>query len=153
MGNALRRVLLSSIPGAAVYNIRIDGVYHEFTGIDGVKEDVASIILNIKQLILKIDINDNDVYTLRINKQGPCVVYGKDIECPTGVEVLNTDLPICTLSEGGSIEMELQARLGRGFVSADVNNVCIKMKDNLLELFIPMLFILQLRKFITTQIL
>lgn len=121
MGNALRRVLLSSIPGAAVYNIRIDGVYHEFTGIDGVKEDVASIILNIKQLILKIDINDNDVYTLRINKQGPCVVYGKDIECPTGVEVLNTDLPICTLSEGGSIEMELQARLGRGFVSADVN--------------------------------
>lgn len=121
MGNALRRVLLSSIPGAAVYNIRIDGVYHEFTGIDGVKEDVASIILNIKQLILKIDINDNDVYTLRINKQGTCVVYGKDIECPTGVEVLNTDLPICTLSEGGSIEMELQARLGRGFVSADVN--------------------------------
>lgn len=121
MGNALRRVLLSSIPGAAVYNIRIDGVYHEFTGIEGVKEDVASIILNIKQLILKIDINDNDVYTLRINKTGPSTVYAGDIECPTGVEVLNKELPICTLSEGGSIEIEMQARLGRGFVSADVN--------------------------------
>lgn len=121
MGNALRRVLLSSIPGAAVYSIRIDGVYHEFTGIDGVKEDVASIILNVKHLILKIDINDNDVYTLRINKQGPCTVYASDIECPTGVEVLNQDLAICTLSEGGSIEMEMQARLGRGFVAADVN--------------------------------
>lgn len=121
MGNALRRVLLSSIPGAAVYSIRIDGVYHEFTGIEGVKEDVASIILNIKQLILKIDINDNDIYTLRINKKGPCTVYASDIECPTGVEVLNKDLEICTLSEGGSMDMEMQARLGRGFVTGMVN--------------------------------
>lgn len=121
MGNALRRVLLSSIPGAAVYSIRIDGVYHEFTGIEGVKEDVASIILNIKQLILKIDINDNDIYTLRINKKGPCTVYASDIECPTGVEVLNKDLEICTLSEGGSMDMEMQARLGRGFITGMVN--------------------------------
>ena len=121
LGNALRRVLLSSIPGGAIFSIRIDGVYHEFTGIKGVKEDVASIILNLKQLILDIDIHDNEVYTLRIDQEGPKTVVAGDIECPTGVAVLNKDLPICTLSEGGSIHMELQARLGRGFVRSDVN--------------------------------
>ena len=120
-GNALRRVLLSSVPGGAVYSIRIDGIYHEFTGIEGVKEDVATIILNIKQLILKMDITDNEVYTLRINRQGPCTITAGDIECPTGVTVLNKDLVICTLSDGGSIDMEMQARLGRGFVRADSN--------------------------------
>ena len=80
MGNALRRVLLSSLPGGSVFSIRIDGIYHEFTGVEGVKEDAATIILNIKQLLLKIDINDNDVYTLRISKSGPCVVTAADIE-------------------------------------------------------------------------
>lgn len=121
LGNALRRVLLSSIPGGAIFSIRIDGVYHEFTGIKGVKEDVASIILNLKQLILDIDIHDNEVYTLRIDQEGPKTVVAGDIECPSGIEVLNKDLPICTLSEGGSMHMELQARLGRGFVRSDVN--------------------------------
>ena len=121
LGNALRRVLLSSVPGGAVYSIRIDGIYHEFTGVEGVKEDVATIILNIKQLILKINIQDNEVYTLRINKQGPCTITAGDIECPTGVTVLNKDLVICTLAEGGNIDMEMQARLGRGFVRADSN--------------------------------
>lgn len=121
LGNALRRVLLSSIPGGAIFSIRIDGVYHEFTGIKGVKEDVASIILNLKQLILDIDIHDNEVYTLRIDQEGPKTVLAGDIACPTGVTVLNKDLPICTLSEGGSMHMELQARLGRGFVRSDVN--------------------------------
>lgn len=121
LGNALRRVLLSSVPGGAVYCIRIDGVYHEFTGIEGVKEDVATIILQIKQLILDIDIHDNDVHTLRINKTGPCTITAADIELPTGVEVLNPELVICTLSEGGSIDMEMQARLGRGYVGALAN--------------------------------
>lgn len=121
LGNALRRVLLSSIPGGAIFSIRIDGVYHEFTGIKGVKEDVASIILNLKQLILDIDIHDNEVYTLRIDQEGPKTVVAGDIECPSGIEVLNKDLQICTLSEGGSMHMELQARLGRGFVRSDVN--------------------------------
>lgn len=121
LGNALRRVLLSSIPGGAIFSIRIDGVYHEFTGIKGVKEDVASIILNLKQLILDIDIHDNDVYTLHIDKEGPCEVLAGDIICPEGVDVLNQDLHICTLSEGGAMHMELQARLGRGFVRSDVN--------------------------------
>ena len=72
LGNALRRVLLSAVPGGAVFSIRIDGVFHEFTGIKGVTEDVAQLILQIKQLILKIDINDNDIYKLRINAVGPC---------------------------------------------------------------------------------
>ena len=96
-----------------MFSIRIDGIYHEFTGVEGVKEDAATIILNIKQLLLKIDINDNDVYTLRINKSGPCVITAADIECPTGVDVLNPDLVICTLAQGATFNMEMQARLGR----------------------------------------
>lgn len=121
LGNSLRRVLLSAIPGGAISTIRIDGIYHEFTGIEGVTEDVASIILNLKKLILKIDINDNETYTLRINETGPCVVRARDIQCPTGVSVLNPDLEICTLADGATINMEMTAKLGRGFVAADTN--------------------------------
>lgn len=121
LGNSLRRVLLSAIPGAAVFTIKIDGIYHEFTGIAGVTEDVAQIILQVKQLILKIDINDNEIYTLRIRKNGPCTVTARDIECPEGVTVLNPDLEICTLSKGASIDIEMQARLGRGYVGAETN--------------------------------
>lgn len=121
LGNSLRRTLIAAIPGAAVFNIRIDGVYHEFTGIPGVTEDVASIILNIKRLILKMDINDNSVQTLRISETGPCVVTAGDIQCPEGVEVLNPDLPICTLSAGAKINIEMQCRLGRGYVGAETN--------------------------------
>lgn len=119
IGNALRRVLLSSLPGAAVFSIKVDGVYHEFTSIPGVVEDVTAIILNIKTLVMKIQ--DDEVYTLRISKQGPGAVKGEDIICPEGVEILSKDLHICTLEEGGSLEMELQARVGRGYVSADTN--------------------------------
>ena len=85
IGNALRRVLLSSLPGAAVFSIKVDGVYHEFTAIPGIVEDVTAIILNIKTLIMKIQ--DDEVYTLRISKQGPGVVTGADIICPEGVEI------------------------------------------------------------------
>lgn len=119
IGNALRRVLLSSLPGAAVFAIKMDGVYHEFTAIPGVVEDVTAIILNIKKLILKIQ--DDEVYTLRISKRGPGEVTGADIICPEGVEILSKDLYICTLEEDGVLEMELQARVGRGYVSADTN--------------------------------
>jgi DNA-directed RNA polymerase subunit alpha len=121
LGNSLRRVLLSAIPGAAVYTIRIDGVYHEFTGIEGVTEDVAAIILQIKKLILKMDISDNDSYTLRINETGPCTVTARDIQCPEGISVLNPDLEICTLSAGTEFNMEMQAKLGRGYVGAETN--------------------------------
>ena len=119
IGNALRRVLLSSLPGAAVFAIKMDGVYHEFTAIPGVVEDVTAIILNIKKLILKIA--DDEVYTLRISKRGPGEVRGSDIICPEGVEILSKDHNICTLEEDGVLEMELQARVGRGYVSADTN--------------------------------
>ncbi|MFV0379683.1 MAG: DNA-directed RNA polymerase subunit alpha [Anaerorhabdus sp.] len=120
LGNALRRVLLSSLPGGAIYSIRVDGVYHEFTSIPGVKEDVAMMILNLKNLILRIE-DSEDSYTLRISANGPKVVTAKDIICPYGVEVLNPDLEIATLEKGGSLEMELRARNGRGYVSADAN--------------------------------
>lgn len=119
IGNALRRVLLSSLSGAAVFSIKVDGVYHEFTSIPGIVEDVTAIILNIKTLVMSIQ--DDEIYTLRISKQGPGAVTGADIICPEGVEVISKDLHICTLEEGGMLEMELQARIGRGYVSADTN--------------------------------
>ncbi|MEA5027230.1 MAG: DNA-directed RNA polymerase subunit alpha [Erysipelotrichaceae bacterium] len=119
IGNALRRVLLSSLPGAAVYSIKIEGIFHEFTSIPGVLEDVTSIILNIKDLIMTI--SDSEIYTLRISAQGPKTITAGDIECPTNVEILNKDLVICTLEKDGILEMELKARNGRGYISADGN--------------------------------
>ncbi|MDD6466967.1 MAG: DNA-directed RNA polymerase subunit alpha [Erysipelotrichaceae bacterium] len=119
IGNALRRVLLSSLPGGAVYSIKIDKVFHEFTAIPGVVEDVTAIILNIKNLIIKID--TDDTYTLKIAAKGPGVVTAGDIECPTDVEILNKDLVIATLAEGGVLEIEMKAQNGRGYVSADTN--------------------------------
>ncbi len=121
LGNALRRTMLSSLPGGAVYSIKVDGVFHEFSSIKGVKEDVTLIILNIKNLIL--DIADDDTYTLRISAKGPCTVKAEDIVLPAGVEVLNPDLEIAHLDKGGELEMELMAKNGRGYVSADENKV------------------------------
>lgn len=119
IGNALRRVLISSLPGAAVFSIKVDGIYHEFTSIPGVKEDVTAIILSIKTLIMEIA--DDEVYTLRISKKGPGVVTAGDIICPEGVKVLNKDLVICHLEEDGVLEMELQAHNGQGYVNAELN--------------------------------
>ena len=121
LGNALRRTMLSSLPGAAVYSIKIDGVFHEFSSIKGVKEDTTLIVLNIKSLILEIA--DDDVYTLRIAAKGPCTVKAEDIVLPAGVEILNPELEIAHLDKGGELNMELLARKGRGYVSADENKV------------------------------
>ena len=121
LGNALRRTMLSSLPGGAVYSIKVDGVFHEFSSIKGVKEDVTLIVLNIKNLIL--DIADDDVYTLRISAKGPCTVKAEDIILPAGVEILNPELEIAHLDKGGELDMELMARKGRGYVSADENKV------------------------------
>ncbi len=121
IGNALRRVLLSSLPGAAVYSIKINNVYHEFTAIPGVQDDVTAIILNIKDLIMTI--SDDDVYTLQINEKGPKVVTAGDIICPTNVEIKNKNHIITTLEEGGELVMEMKARIGRGYVRADSNKV------------------------------
>ena len=119
IGNALRRVLLSSLPGAAVFSIKVDGVYHEFTTISGVREDVSMIILNLKKLVMKIE--DDEVYDLQISAKGPCTITAGDIICPAQVEILNKDLEIAHLEHDVSLEMELKAKNGRGYISADIN--------------------------------
>ena len=123
MGNALRRVLLSSLPGAAVFSIKIDGVYHEFTNIPGVREDVTMIILNLKKLIMKIE--DDEVYTLQISAKGPCTVTAQDIICPPQVKILNDEdhdyLEIAHLEKDTTLEIEMRARNGRGYVGSDIN--------------------------------
>lgn len=121
IGNSLRRVLLSSLPGAAVYSIKIEGSFHEYQAIPGIKEDITTIILNLKDLILKI--SDDEEYSLRIKKDGPGTITAGDIDCPTGVEIINDELVIATLEEDGSLDMELMVRNGRGYVSADENKV------------------------------
>lgn len=119
IGNALRRVLLSSLPGAAVFSIKVDGVYHEFTTIPGIREDVSMIILQLKQLVMTIE--DDDVYDLQISAKGPCTITAGDIICPARVEILNKDLEIAHLEKDVTLEMELKAKNGRGYVSADIN--------------------------------
>ena len=119
IGNSLRRTLLSSIPGAAVTSIRIEGVLHEFTTVPGVKEDVTDIILNLKELVVSSEHDEPVVMYLR--KQGPGEVTAADIAPPAGVEVHNPDLHIATLNGKGKLEMELTVERGRGYVSAAQN--------------------------------
>jgi DNA-directed RNA polymerase subunit alpha len=119
LGNSLRRTLLSSIPGASVTSIRVDGVLHEFTTVPGVKEDLTDIILNIKGLVVSSEVDEPVVMYLR--KQGPGPVTAADIAPPAGVEVHNPDLHIATLNAKGKLEMELTVERGRGYVSAVQN--------------------------------
>ena len=119
LGNSLRRVLLSSLPGAAVTSISIEGVQHEFTSIDGVVEDVTQIILNLKNLILSID--SEEVKELRIDVAREGAVTAADIECDEQVEIINPDLHIATLSATGRLRMTMKARRGNGYVGADDN--------------------------------
>jgi len=123
LGNALRRVLLSSLPGASLYAVEVEGARHEFTALEGVEEDVVTIILNLKDLILRIDADDDANKRLEINVQGPKVVTAGDIVCPTGVEVVNKDLVIANVTERGSLKMVLHARNGRGYVTGEQNKV------------------------------
>lgn len=119
IGNSLRRTLLSSIPGAAVTSIRIEGVLHEFSTIPGVKEDVTDIILNLKELVVSSEHDEPVVMYLR--KQGPGDVTAADIAPPAGVEVHNPELHIATLNNKAKLEMELTVERGRGYVSAAQN--------------------------------
>ena len=119
LGNSLRRTLLSSIPGAAVTSIRVDGVLHEFTTIPGVKEDVTDLVLNIKELVVSTEHDEPVVMYLR--KQGPGVVTAADIAPPAGVEVHNPELVLATLNGKGKLEMELTVERGRGYVRAELN--------------------------------
>ena len=119
LGNSLRRTLLSSIPGASVTSIRIDGVLHEFSTIDGIKEDVTEIILNLKGLVVSSEIDEPVVMYLR--KQGPGGVTAADIQPPAGVEVHNPELHLATLNDKGKLEIELVVERGRGYVPSTMN--------------------------------
>lgn len=119
LGNALRRVLLSSLQGAAVTAIQIDGVVHEFSSLEGVREDVVDIVLNIKQLAVRMHAEGPKRMTLRASGAGP--VTAGQIETPADIEILNPDHVLCTLDEGGSVRMEFTVNTGKGYVPADQN--------------------------------
>ena len=119
LGNSLRRVLLSSLPGVAVVSVKIEGVLHEFSTIPGVVEDVAEIILNLKGLSAQMHTTEQKVVTLNVT--GPATVTAGDIYVDSEVEVLNPDMHICTVNEDGSLYMEITLDKGRGYVSAERN--------------------------------
>lgn len=119
LGNSLRRVLLSSLTGAAVTSVKIDGVLHEFSTIPGVREDVTDIILNLKELCLKLHSEEPKV--IRVDFEGEGEVRARDIITDPDVEILNEDLHIATVAQGGSLKMELNVERGRGYVPADRN--------------------------------
>ena len=116
LGNSLRRTLLSSIPGAAVTQVKIDGVLHEFSTIDGVAEDVTNIVLNLKELVIRSENEEPSTVHLRVT--GPATVTAGDIELPAGVEILNPDKVIATLNKNATLSMELRVQQGRGYVPA-----------------------------------
>ena len=119
LGNSLRRILLSSLPGAAISSIQIDGVLHEFSTIDGVLEDVTQIILNIKKLALKM--NTDEDKNIEIDVNGPAKVTAADIVADPDVEVLNPEQYICTVADGGHFHVRMTVKKGRGHVAADQN--------------------------------
>ncbi len=122
IGNALRRILLSSLPGSAVKNIRIAGVDHEFMALKGAKEDVTEIVLNMKGLAVKIDSEDkNFKKSLKLKAQGPCVVTAGDIVDDDEVQIMNKNMYICTLEADGELDMDILVGVSRGYVPADKN--------------------------------
>ncbi|MGH2817611.1 MAG: DNA-directed RNA polymerase subunit alpha [Actinomycetota bacterium] len=116
LGNSLRRTLLSSIPGAAITQVKIDGVLHEFSTVEGVTEDVTEIVLNLKGLVLRSEAEEPNTVYMRVS--GPTEVSAKDIELPAGVEILNGDHHIATLNGNATLSMELRVEQGRGYVAA-----------------------------------
>ncbi|HNQ14778.1 MAG TPA: DNA-directed RNA polymerase subunit alpha, partial [Pyrinomonadaceae bacterium] len=120
IGNSLRRALLSSIEGAAITAVKIEGVEHEFSSIKGVVEDATDVILNLKQI--PFSLHGGEAKTLTISKTGPAEVTSADILADGDVEVLNTDIHIATVSAGGELEIEMRLKHGRGYVSAELNN-------------------------------
>jgi DNA-directed RNA polymerase subunit alpha len=119
-GNSLRRVMISSLEGAAVTSVKIEGVAHEFTSVPGVREDVTDIILNLKGLICRLHGESGEV-EVHVQKEGPGVVRASDIEAPADLEILNSNLEICNLSDNARLEMTLTIARGRGYVAAEGN--------------------------------
>lgn len=124
LGNAIRRTLLSSTPGSAVYAVRITNAPHEFSTVDGIVENVTRIVLNIKELVINIDENvfpDNKEVVLKINSSQPGELTAGEIKCPAGVEILNKDHVICTIADGGTFEAEFYAKKSRGYRTFEQN--------------------------------
>lgn len=119
IGNALRRIMLSSLPGCAITSVKIEGVLHEFQKIEGVYEDVTSIILALKSVVLKNHTEEDKV--IHLSKSVPGPVLAGDIECDADLEIINKDLVICNLVEGGKIDMEMTVSNGKGYVDAKEN--------------------------------
>ena len=128
LGNALRRVMLSSLPGDAITSVKIDGVAHEFQKMDGVIEDVTAIVLNLKSVVLKNHSTDEGK-KLRLTAKGPGVVTAGDIEKDADIEILNPEQVIATLAEGGSLNMEMTIGSGRGYTRADENKKILDTKS------------------------
>ena len=127
LGNALRRVLLSALPGASVVAVQIEGARHEFTALKGVEEDVTAIILNLKDLILKIDDESTELKRISVDVKGPAVIKAGDLDLPAFVEVVNKDIEIAHLNAEGHLEMTIYVGNGRGYVAADVNKTLRKI--------------------------
>lgn len=121
LGNALRRILLSSMPGYAPTEVSIDGVLHEYSTIDGVQEDVVDILLNLKGIVFKL--NNRDEVTMTLKKEGEGVVRASDIDLPHDVEIINPDHVIAHLSPGGKLGMEVKVECGRGYVPGNIRNL------------------------------
>jgi len=119
LGNTMRRALLSRVPGVAVTGIKINGVNHEFTAIPGVVEDVLDLLLNLKRLVLKVE--DQESHTLTLKAKGPGEVLASQIQCPSGVEVVNTNLKVCTLADNATLDMEVTIAHGVGYRLAEKN--------------------------------
>ena len=132
LGNALRRIMLSSMPGSAIVAVKIDGVMHEFQAIDGIVEDVTTIILNLKNVVVKNNTQDVKILKLYADKEG--TVTAADIETDSDVEIMNGDQVIATLAKGGKLDMELMIANGRGYVPSTDNK---KFVDNEKKGFIP----------------
>lgn len=124
LGNALRRVMLSSLPGSAITSVYIEGVSHEFATIDGIYEDVTSIILALKGIVIKNHSEEDQVLTLNVDKEG--IVTAGDISCPSDIEIINKDHFICTIVKGGKLSMEMTVSNGRGYVRAEENQKLLK---------------------------
>ena len=121
LGNALRRVLYSSLPGGSVFAIEVEGARHEFSSLDGVEEDVTAIVLNLKNLVIKIDDPSEAEYKLTLYVDTAKTVLASDISCPVGVEIINPNLEIAHVNEGGKLCMTIYARNGRGYVTSEGN--------------------------------
>ncbi len=123
VGNALRRVLLSALPGASVVAVQIEGARHEFTALEGIEEDVTAIILNLKDLVLKIDDNSSDLKRIEVDIKGPATFKAGDLDLPALVSVCNPDLEIAHLNEKGHLKMTIFAGRGRGYFTSEANKV------------------------------